>query len=105
MCRLLASERITILAMALDTIGHLRLVVDNHTRALNVLRHERRTVSARDVLYVATASEPGGAASVFEVLGNAGVNVDHSYCGVDGAAGILVIGVDDPLRVAALTGL
>ena len=93
--------------MALDTGGHLRLLVDNHTRALGVLRDEHRTVTVREVLVVPVGSEPGGAATVLEMLGAGGVNVDYAYAahGTDGAAGVAVIGVDDPLRAATLTGL
>ena len=103
-CQLLAGERVNILAMALDAGGHFRLVVDNHTRAVGVLRDEHRTVTTREVLYVPVGPGPGGAAVVLEMLGAAGVNVDCLYGGADDA-GVVVIGVDDPLRAAAATGL
>src|SRR4029079_16582825 len=37
-CRLLSDERVGIIAMALDSAGHLRLVVDNHVHGGAVLR-------------------------------------------------------------------
>ena len=40
-CRLLAAERVNILAMTLETTGHLRLVVDNAVRATGALRASR----------------------------------------------------------------
>ncbi len=104
-CRLLASERINILAMTLDAGGHLYLIVDNHLRAASILRDNHRTVTERPVLYVPVASGPGGLAPVLKMLADAEVNVNYAY-GADGRSGsVVVIGVDDAQRAAAATGL
>ncbi len=104
-CRLLASERVNILAMTLDTGGYLHLVVDNHVRAASVLRDDHRTVTERHVLYVPVPPGPGGLAPVLKMLADADVNVNYAY-GADARSGsAVVIGVDDAQRAAAATGL
>ena len=104
-CRLLANERINILAMTLDAGGHLYLLVDNHLRAASILRDNHRTVTERPVLYVPVASGPGGLAPVLKMLADAEVNVNYAY-GADARSGsVVVIGVDDAQRAAAATGL
>lgn len=101
LCQLLAGERVNILAMALDAGGHFHFIVDNHNRAIGILRADHRAVTTREVLYVPTGPGPDGAAVVLAMLASAGLNVDSVY----GGAGVVVIGVDDPIRAAAATGL
>ncbi len=104
-CRLLASERVNILAMMLDDGGRLYLVVDNHLRAASLLRDNHRTVTERPVLYVSIPSGPGGLEAVLRLLAEADVNVNYAY-GADVRSGsVIVIGVDDAQRAAAATGL
>ncbi len=55
-CRVLADERISILALSLESGGQLRLVVDNIIRAEGALRDRHYKVAARDVLVVSARS-------------------------------------------------
>ena len=52
-CRLLSDERVNVQAMALETGGQLRLVVDNHVHAAAVLREHHHQVTERDVIVTA----------------------------------------------------
>ena len=106
-CRLLADERVNILAMTLEASGQLRLVVDNHVRGAGVLRDRHHQVTERPVLVAAVANGPGALAPVLTVVADAGVNVDYAYGsaaeGTTGAA--VVLGVEDAQRAAAVSGI
>ena len=82
-CRLLADERVNILALALDTGGQLRLVVDNPVRAASVLRDEHHQVTEQNVVFTTLPNGPGAVAPVLKLLA-AGVAVG---LGTDGPAG------------------
>jgi hypothetical protein len=99
--RLLADARINVLAMALDTGGQLRLVVDNHVHCAGVLREGRHQVTEREVLMVALPDTPGALAGPLRLIADAGININYTY----GAAAAIVLGVDDALRASALTGI
>jgi hypothetical protein len=104
-CRALADERISIVAMALGAEGQLRLVVDNPVRASGALRARRHRVTEREVL-VAASSESDGLAAVLAMIGDAGINVEYAYGGSADAhaQATVVIGVDEPMRAAAAAG-
>jgi hypothetical protein len=95
--RLLADERVNVLAMSIDTAGQLRLVVDNHVHGAGVLRERRHTVSERDVLVV----EAAAASAALRLIADAGINLNYSY----GAPAALVLGVDDVMRASAAAGI
>jgi hypothetical protein len=96
-CRLLADERVNVLAMSLDAGGQLRLVVDNHVHAGAVLRERRHTVVDREVLVV----EGAGGPEALRLIADADINLDYSY----GGALTLVLGVDDAMRASAAAGI
>ena len=104
-CRLLADQRVNILAMALDAGGRLHLILDNHVRGVGVLRGGHHRVTERDVLYIAVPQGPGGLAPVLKMVGDAGVNIDYAYGADAKEGGVAVIGVDNAQRAAAATGL
>ena len=95
-CRLLADEKVRILAIALETGGQLRLLVDNHVHGAAVLREHRHTVGERDVLVVDAAGGP----AALRLLAGADININYSYGGA-----VLVVGVDDVLRASAASGI
>ena len=95
-CRLLADERVNILAMSLGE-GQLRLVVDNHIHGAAVLRERRHAVVERDVLVVDTATS----LTALRLIADAEINLNYSY----GAASNVVLGVDDAMRASAVTGI
>ena len=106
-CRLLADERVNVVAFGLESSGQLRLVVDNHTHAAGILRERHYQVSERDVVFVVVANGPGALAPVLTLAAQAGVNIEYAYASTaegNATAGI-VLGVDDALRAAAAAGL
>jgi hypothetical protein len=106
-CRALSDERVSILAIALDASGQLRLVVDNHVHASGVLRDLHHHVSEREVLLLAVANTPGGLAPILVLLADAGVNVDYAYGGTAemSPSAAVVLGVSDTMRAAAAAGV
>ena len=106
-CRLLSNERVNILAMALETSGQLRLIVDNHVHGAAVLREHHHQVMERDVIVTAIPNVPGALAPVLRLAADAGVNLDYTYGGgaEGGSTATLVLGVDDAARASAASGL
>jgi len=107
-CRLLADERVNIIAMTLEASGQLRLVVDNPVRGAGVLRAQHHEVTERLVVVAAVASGPGALAPVLTIAAEAGVNVDYAYGSTPpemttGTA--IVLGVEDAARAAAASGI
>ncbi len=105
-CRLLADERVNILALALESSGQLRMVVDNHVHAAGVLREHHHQVAERDVIMTSVSNTPGALAPALRLVSEANVNVEYAYSGgSDGAIASVVLGVDDAQRAAAAAGL
>jgi len=106
-CRLLSDERVNILALALESGGQLRMVVDNHVHAAETLREHHHQVTERDVLATTVPNGHGSLAPILTLAGNAGVNVEYAYGGgSDGAtSATLVLGVADAARASAAAGL
>jgi len=107
LCRLLADERVNISALAVESNGHLRLVVDNHVRAASVLRGRHYQVTERQVIFVPLANGPGALAPVLALAAQAGVNVEYAYASAaDGnPSAAVVLGVEDAERASAAAGL
>ena len=106
-CALLSEERVGILALALETAGHLRLVVDNHVHAAAILRQHHHKVTERDVILLAVSHAPGALAPTLRLVSDAGVNVEYAYGGASDAspAASVILGVDDAQRAAAAAGV
>jgi len=106
-CRLLSDERVNILAIALESGGHLRLVVDNHVHGGAVLREHHHQVAERNVVLLAVPNGPGGLASTLRLVSDADVNVEYAYGGAaeGSASASIVVGVDDAERAAAAAGV
>jgi hypothetical protein len=107
LCRLLGDEHVNIAALAVESNGHLRLVVDNHVRAAAVLRERHFQVTERQVIFVPIANGPGALAPVLAIAAQAGVNVEYAYASAaDGnPSAAVVLGVEDAVRAAAAAGL
>lgn len=105
--RVLAEERVGVVAMSLCADGQLRLVVDNPVRASGALRARHHHVTERDVLLVAASSGPDALAAVLALIGDAGINVEYAYGGSADARAqsVVVIGVDEAMRAAAAAGV
>lgn len=106
-CRLLADERVSIAALALDMSGQLRLVVDNPVRAAGILRERHYQVAERNVVVVSVANGPGALAPVLTLAAESGINIEYAYASAaeGSASAAVVLGVNDPQRAAAAAGL
>ena len=106
-CRLLSDERVSILALALESGGQLRLVVDNHVHAAAVLREHHHQVGERDVIVMAVPNGAGALAPALKLVADASVNVEYAYAGAaDGSpTAVVVLGVDHAQRAASAAGV
>ena len=81
-CRDLADAGINIATLSLaDTadFGIVRMIVDDHEKAKDVLAEKGHVVNVREVIAVCVPDRPGGMAEVMQVLDKAGVNIEYSY--------------------------
>ena len=81
-CRGLADADINIATLSLaDTadFGIVRMIVDDHEKAKDVLAEKGHVVNVREVIAVCVPDRPGGMAEVMQVLDKAGVNIEYSY--------------------------
>ena len=81
-CRGLADADINIATLSLaDTadFGIVRMIVDDHEKAKEVLSERGHVVNVREVIAVCVPDRPGGMAEVMQVLDAAGVNIEYSY--------------------------
>jgi len=103
----LGNARINMLAMSIDGSGALRMVVDNPLHAAGALREQHYKVDERDVLYATVPNEPGSLGRVVKMLAEAGINLDYAYAsGIDRVPMVaVVLGVADPQRASAATGI
>ncbi len=106
-CRLLTAEQVNVLALSLESTGHVRLIVDNHVRAAGILRDAHHQVTERDVLVTSVPNAPGGLGAVLQALGASGVNLDYAYASAADPLGpaLVVLGVTDARRAALAGGL
>jgi hypothetical protein len=106
-CRLLAHERVNLVAMTLEGSGHLRLVVDNHVRCAAALRAEHHQVVEREVLLVDVPNQSGGLAPVLDLVAGAGVNLEYAYGSAHAGSGsaAVVLGTENAMKAATATGL
>ncbi len=106
-CRILADERVNILACSVEGDGTTRLVVDNPVHAAGTLREHRYEVSERDVLYIELPNDPGALSGVARLLADAGVDLEYAYgSAADGApTAAIVAGVPDAQRASAAAGV
>ena len=106
-CRLMADERVNILAMSLEPGGQLRLVVDNHVHGAGILREHHHQVSERDVIVTVVPNMPGALAPALRLVSEANVNVEYAYGGGSegGPSASVVLGGDDAQRASAAAGI
>ena len=99
-CRDLADAGINIATLSLaDTadFGIVRMIVDDHEKAEDVLAEKGHVVNVREVIAVCVPDRPGGMAEVMQVLDKAGVNIEYSYAFAfhKGEKAVLVFRFDD----------
>ena len=106
-CRALADRGVNILAFEsgpFEGKSLVRLVVDNPTTAKTVLDRQRVTYTEAQVAQVKLPHRPGELARVASRLGEANINIDYAYGGVepDTNAPILIFGVKEVSQAAAI---
>lgn len=81
-----------------------RVVVDDRATTMSVLGGLRMIFEETDVAVALLPNRPGELGRAAAQLGENGVNIDYSYCGVNPATneGMLVFGVDNLTKAANL---
>jgi hypothetical protein len=81
-----------------------RFVADDMAGAKEVLRNQRMVFEETDVVVVRLAHRPGELGRAAARLGEKGINIDYSYCGMEPGStlGLLVFGVDKLSTAATL---
>jgi hypothetical protein len=98
LCRALADRNVNILAfqaVPLEKESLVRFVVNDPAVAIQVLDKERLSHTETDVAQVKLKNQPGALANAASKLGEANVNINYAYSGVDPATNspLLVFGV------------
>lgn len=106
-CRALADRNVNILAFQSFPIGGVsvtRFVFDNPANAKSVLDAERLTYTETDVAQVKLPHRPGELARAAARLGEANININYTYCGVDPAtnAPLVIFGVAEVARAVPI---
>lgn len=106
LCRILADERVDIVALSLEPAGTLHLLVDNPVHAAGLLRDRHYQVTERDVLYTIVPNDPGSLAKIAAMLAAEGVNLEYVYVTTveDQSMAAVVAGVPDAARASAAAG-
>jgi hypothetical protein len=106
-CQALGAKGINILAFqsfveASESLA--RFVVDDPMAALDVLRGLRTNFEQDDVAMVALPHRPGELGRAAAKLGEARININYSYCGLQPGSTrpLAVFGVDQATRAGAL---
>lgn len=106
-CRALADRGVNILALQSFAIGGqsvTRIVADNPTTAKTVLDSERLTCTEAEVVQVKLTHRPGEIARVASRLGEANININYAYCGLESGtnAPLMFIGVAEVGKAAPI---
>ena len=102
-CRALADRGVNILAFQSFSTGGtslVHLVVDNPATARTVLDSQRLTYTETDVAQTKLPHRPGELARAAARLGDAGININYAYTGVEPGtnAPLLIFGVAEVAR-------
>ncbi len=85
-CRALADREVNILALQSFPIGGksvTRFIVDNPTTAKTVLDSEQLTYVQAEIVQAKLPHRPGEIARVASRLGEANININYAYCGLE----------------------
>ena len=107
--RELGSAGINILALSLaDTsdFGILRMIVDDVEAARDVLQKNQHVCRISEVTAVEVANDPGGLATILDILEEKGVNVEYMYAFAEPQrkAAMLVFRFDDADKAVTVLG-
>ena len=106
-CRVLADRGVNILAFqSFPTEGKAltHIVVDNPAAAKKVLDSERLTYTETEVAQVKLPHRPGELARAASRLGEANININYGYCGVEPSTNVslLIFGVAEVGRAVKI---
>jgi len=106
-CRALADRGVNILAFqSIPSEGKslVHIVVDNPTSAKTVLDSERLSYTENEVAQVRLPHRAGELARAASRLGEANININHAYCGLEPGTNtpVLIFGVSDVGRAATI---
>ena len=106
-CRALADRGVNLLALQSFPIGGTsvtRIIADNPTTAKTVLNSEQLTCTEVDVIQVKLSNRPGEVARVASRLGEANININYAYCGLEPAtnAPLMFFGVAEIGKAAPI---
>jgi hypothetical protein len=106
-CRSLADHGINILAfqsIPSERTTLVCIVVDKPAAAEAVLENERITYTETEVLQVNLPHVPGELARTASKLGEANININYAYCGVEPSTNspLVILGVTEIDRAAAI---
>ena len=106
-CRALADRNVNVLALHSFPIGGksvTRFVVDNPTAAKTALDNERLLCTEVEVVQVKLPHRPGEIARVATRLGEANININYAYCGLEPGANtpLVFFGVNEVTQAAPL---
>jgi hypothetical protein len=106
-CRALADRNVNIIAAQAFSSGGksvMRMVFDEPAKARNVLDSERTTYTEAEVVQVKLANRAGELARVAQKLGDASININHLYCGLEPSTNtpLVFFGVADVGKAAPL---
>lgn len=79
-----------------------RFVADDMPAAKSVLGGMRMIFEETDVIVAKMPHRPGSLGRAASVLGENRINIDYSYCGFTEGQGLLVFGVDNISKAAAI---
>lgn len=107
LCSALANRKVNIVAFQASTAerrSQVHLVVDNLAAAKTVLDAEGLTHTENDVAKVALPNRPGELARVAGWLGEANININYAYGGIEPGTNtpLLFFGVNEVGRAAQL---
>ena len=106
-CRALADRNVNILALHSFPIGGksvTRFIVDNPTTAKTVLEGQPLPFTETEVVQVKLPHRPGEIARVATRLGEANININYAYCGLESGtnAPLVFFGVADVRQAAPI---
>lgn len=106
-CQALADRGVNILALQSFPIGGksvTRIIADNPTTTKTVLDSERLPYTEAEVVQVKLPHRPGEIARVASRLGEANININYTYCGVEPGTNtpLVFFGVVEPGKAATI---
>ena len=107
--QILGNAGVNIRALSLaDTsdFGILRLIVNNREKAMAALKEKEFTVNKTEVVAVEVPDQPGGLASILQVLDAASINVEYMYAFVErcGDNAVIIFRFDETDKAISTLG-